>query len=94
MQDHTNHIPHEGERERRLQRAIVLQTLRRDHDTRWTHAELEAELGVGEDPSAVAYALARLQSAGVLERADADGEEAVRCSQATRCLEELELIAI
>lgn len=93
MQDHTDQIPREGDRERRLQRAIVVQTLRRDHDVRWTHAELEAELGAGEDPSAITYALARLQSAGVLQSAG-DADEAVRCSEATRCLDELELIAL
>lgn len=94
MQDHTNRIPREGERERSLQRAIVLQVLRRDHDARWTHAELQAELGEGDDPSAVTYALARLQSVGVLQRSDEDGEEGVRSSETTRCLDELELIAI
>lgn len=99
MQDPTSHIPREGERERSLQRAIVLQTLRRDHTARWSSAELQAQLGDGDDPSAVTYALARLQSVGVLQRAgaagdDDDEEEAVFCSPATRCLDELELIAI
>jgi hypothetical protein len=88
MQSQTKQIS--GEDERRVQRAIVLQTLRSDRDARWTGAELQAELGEA-DPGAIMEALAQLRQAGVLEGTD---EEEVKCSRAIIHLDELGLIAI
>jgi len=73
----------------RLERAIILQTLRDDHDSCWSQLELEAELG-RPDPTAIGDALTRLTQAGVVERSG----DAVRASRATLRLSELELIAI
>ena len=83
----TTQIPDEPER--RLQRAIVMQTLRSDRDADWTRARLEAELG-DIDPAAFTDALVQLRDAGVLHYVD----DEVRCSRATIHLDELELIAI
>jgi hypothetical protein len=87
MHDQTKQIP--GEREQQVQRAIVAHTLRDDHDARWARGELEAELK-DVDPLAIADALARLQTEGVVEL---DGET-VLASRATRYLDALELIAL
>jgi hypothetical protein len=87
MRDQTKQIP--SDRERRVQRAIVAQTLREDHDDRWARAELEAELG-DTDALTIADALARLESEGVI---DLDGET-VQASCATAYLDELEMIAL
>jgi len=86
----TTHTPSEpDEPGRRLQRAIVMQTLRSDRNAHWTRAGLEAELG-DTDPAAVADALVELHQAGVLNCID----DEVRCSRTTIHLDELELIAI
>jgi hypothetical protein len=87
MQDQTKQIP--SEHERRVQRTIVAQTLRDDHDRRWPRAELEAELG-DTDALAIADALARLESEGVIEL---DGET-VQASDAALHLDWLKMIAI
>jgi hypothetical protein len=87
MHRQTKQIP--GDRERQLQRAIVVQTLSENRDEGWSRARLEIEIGEA-DALRVADALAHLESEGVLEL---DGET-VRASDATLWLEELELIAI
>jgi hypothetical protein len=87
MHDQTNQIS--GDRERLVQRAIVAHTLRDDHSARWARSELEAELK-DVDRLAIADALTRLQTEGVVEL---DGE-IVLASSATRHLDALELIAL
>jgi hypothetical protein len=87
MHGQTKHIP--SDRERRLQRAIVVQTLSENRGQGWPRARLEIEIGEA-DVLRVADALAYLEGEGVL---DLDGET-VRASDATLCLDELELIAI
>ena len=87
MQDQTKQIPSEDER--RVQRAIVVQALRDDHDRRWPRAELESELGE-TDALAVADALAHLEGEGVIE---IDGET-VQASNAVLHLDRLEMIAL
>jgi len=72
-----------------LERAIVLQTLREDHGSRWSLGELTSELAEGE-PAKVEHALEHLLRERVLERA----ERGVQASRPTRRLNELELIAI
>jgi len=71
-----------------LERAIVLQLLRDDHDQRWSREELRTELDA--DAIAVESALRRLHGEGVLCLA----EEEVRASPAARRLDELGLISI
>jgi predicted transcriptional regulator len=85
MQDQTKHIS----RDRLLERAIVLQTLRDDRDEGWARIELAADLG-DADPIAIREALTRLEDEGVLEFAG----ETVRASRATVRLNDLEMIAI
>jgi SOS-response transcriptional repressor LexA len=87
MQDQTKQIPSDDDR--RLERAIVSQTLRDDHDRRWSRAELGAELGHA-DPMAIDNALTRLQGEGVVELTD----ETVRASRAAQRLDELGMIAV
>jgi hypothetical protein len=87
MHNQTNQIP--GDRDIRVERAIVLQALRDDHDERWSQAELQAELG-GEDATAIGEALVRLEAAGVVEIAD----EEVRASSVARYLNDLDVIAV
>jgi predicted transcriptional regulator len=87
MQDQTKQIS-DG-RDRRVERAIVLQTLRDDRQTGWPRAELAAELG-DADPIAVRKALMRLEEEGVIEFAG----ETVRASRAAVSLNELEMIAV
>jgi predicted transcriptional regulator len=87
MQDQTKHIS--GERDRLLERAIVLQALRDERDGDWARVELAAELG-GADPLAIREALTRLEGEGVIEFAG----ETVRASHATVRLNDLEMIAI
>lgn len=87
MQNQTKHIPSDNDRQ--IERAIVAQTLRDDHDCDWTRAELDAQLGhIG--PGVIGEALARLADEGVVELAD----ETVRASPATVRLEELGMIAV
>ncbi|HYM46100.1 MAG TPA: hypothetical protein VES65_08085 [Solirubrobacteraceae bacterium] len=78
-----------SDEDRRLERAIVLQTLRDDHDTGWPRPELEAELG-RPDPIAIGDALTRLNYEGVVELSG----ETVCASRAALRLSELELIAV
>lgn len=72
-----------------VERAIVLQILRDDHEERWAQAELVQEIPDFE-PAVLAEALARLERDGVLRRE----EQWVWVSRATRRLDELELISI
>ncbi len=79
-----------GDRETRIvERAIVLQVLRDDHEERWSRAELARELRDFQPPVLEA-ALARLELEGILHR---EGEQ-VWASRASRRLDELELISI
>lgn len=87
MQDQTKQIP--SDHDRRVERAIVLQTLRDDHDECWSRPELEAELD-HVDPIAIGAALTRMENEGVIELAG----EAIKASPATRCLNELGVIAL
>jgi DNA-binding HxlR family transcriptional regulator len=72
-----------------VQRAVVLQILRDDHEERWARAELAEEIP-DFAPAALDEALARLEREGVLHR-EADWIWAAR---AARHLDELELISI
>jgi hypothetical protein len=87
MQDQTKQIP--SDRDCPLERAVVSQTLRDDHDKRWSRAELEAELDP-TDPLAIGDALARLADHGVIELTG----ETVCASRAATHLDELEMIAV
>ncbi len=87
MQDQNKQV--RSSDDRRVEKAIVLQLLRDDHDERWSRAELEVEL-VPTGPLAISDALARLEAAGVLHLFG----EAVSASRATKRLDDLELIAI
>jgi hypothetical protein len=87
MQDQTKQIL--NDRDRRVERAIVLQTLRDDHDEGWSRAELETELA-HTDPLAIGDAITRLEGEGVIELAG----ETVRASRAAMHLNELGLIAV
>jgi hypothetical protein len=87
MQDQTKRVP--GEHERRLERALVSQTLRRDRPDGWLFAELAAELGE-TDSLAVRGVLADLGQTGVVEIIG----DSVRASHATKRLDELDMIAL
>ena len=87
MQDQTKQIP--GDSDRRVQRAVVAQTLRDDHEERWSRAELEAELA-RDAPTTIDDALHHLEIEGVIEIAG----ETVRASRATKHLDALEMIAL
>jgi hypothetical protein len=87
MHNQTNQIP--SDRDIRVERAIVLQTLRDDHDERWSQAELQAELD-GEDATAIGETLVRLEAAGVIELAG----ETIRASSVARYLNDLDVIAV
>jgi hypothetical protein len=78
-----------SDRDRRAERAVVLQVLRDDHDARWSRTELEDELGDVE-VSVIDGALASLCRDGVLHTADG----VVWASDAARRLDELELIGV
>jgi hypothetical protein len=78
-----------GDRDRRVERAVVLQVLRDDHDARWSRTELEGELADVEVP-VVDGALTSLCRDGVLHTADG----VVWASDAARRLDELELIGV
>ncbi|HXA53998.1 MAG TPA: hypothetical protein VNV37_03895 [Solirubrobacteraceae bacterium] len=73
----------------KIERAVVLQLLRDDHEQRWTRAELASEISDFE-AAAVEEALTRLEHDGVLRREGA----AVWASCAARRLDELELISV
>lgn len=87
MQDQTKQIPSDSDR--RVERAIVLQALRDDHDQGWSRAELEAGLDQA-DPIAISDALTVLNDEGVIELAG----ETVRASRAAMHLDKLGMIAI
>jgi DNA-binding HxlR family transcriptional regulator len=72
-----------------VERAIVLQILRDDHDERWTRAQLAAEIPDFE-PAVLDEALRCMEGDGVLQR---EGDSA-RATRAARRLDELELISI
>ncbi len=72
-----------------VERAIVLQLLREDHEQRWTRAELTREIPDFE-PAMLDEALTRLDREGVLHRQ----ESSVWASRAARRLDELELISV
>jgi|HubBroStandDraft_2_1064218.scaffolds.fasta_scaffold319406_2 DNA-binding HxlR family transcriptional regulator len=72
-----------------VERAIVLQVLRDDHEERWGRAELAQEIPDFE-PAVLDEALAELERDGVLRHE----ERAVCASRALRRLDELELISI
>jgi DNA-binding HxlR family transcriptional regulator len=72
-----------------VERAIVLQILRDDHEQRWARAELTREIPDFE-PALLDEALVRLERDGVLHRA----EGSVWAARAARRLDELELISI
>ncbi len=78
-----------SDEDRRLERTVVLQILRDDHDVVWSVGELEHELA-GPDPVAIGEALDRLDADGVLELSGAT----IRGSRAAWRLSELELIAV
>jgi hypothetical protein len=73
---------------RKVERAIVFQLLRDDHDERWSRDELATVLG--DDPSAIAAALERLREHKVLVEHD-DGIGASPC---VRRLDALAVIGI
>jgi hypothetical protein len=80
-----------------LERAIVLQLLRDDHERKWSRAQLRTELEAdGEEierealDEAIEEAVARLERDGVL---GATGQE-VWASNAARRLDQLELIGV
>ncbi len=87
MQNQTKQISTDDER--RLERALVSQTLRRDRAGDWPFSELAAELDDAK-PLALRGALANLAQAGVVEILGED----VRASPAARHLDELEMIAL
>jgi DNA-binding HxlR family transcriptional regulator len=66
MQGPTDERQHGGD-PRMVERAIVLQLLRDDHEQRWTRAELTREIPDFE-PAILDEALARLDREGVLHR--------------------------
>jgi DNA-binding HxlR family transcriptional regulator len=74
---------------RRIERAVVLQLLRDDHDERWSRAELEAEINDVE-PSVLSSAIAELERRGVVV---AQGEHVV-ASPCARHLDELGLVGV
>jgi hypothetical protein len=72
------------------ERAIVLQLLRDDHDERWSHTELQAEINHTE-PSALSSAVERLEQHGVVV-ASLDGY--ILASRCARHLDELGLMSV
>ena len=76
-----------------LERAIVLQLLRDDHERKWSRAQLRSELeadGEEIDREAIDEAVVRLEREGVLGAT----EREVWASSAARHLDELELIGV
>ncbi len=72
-----------------VERAVVLQILRDDHEERWPRIELAQEISDFE-PAVLEEALGRLGRDGVLQR---EGDS-VWAAYAARRLDELELISI
>jgi DNA-binding HxlR family transcriptional regulator len=81
---------HQSHSDRRgVERAIVLQLLRDDHDQEWSRAELEAEIGDVEQ-SVLSAAVQQLERNGVVI---AEGER-VLASRCARCLDALGLVSV
>ncbi len=78
-----------GRDARTVQRAIVLQVLRDDHEQRWSRMALAREIPDFE-PAAIERALTRLVRDGVVS----SERDRVCASRAARCLDELELIGV
>ena len=78
-----------GGEEPRLERAIVLQVLRDDHEPRWSRAELATEIAPGRLLD-MSVALARLQA----DRVVCVSGSWVWASRALGCLDRLGLIAV
>ncbi len=74
---------------RSVERAIVLQLLRDDHDERWSRAELEGEVNDVE-PCSLSSAIADLERQGVVV---AQGEH-ILASRCARHLDELGLVGV
>jgi hypothetical protein len=72
-----------------VERAIVLQLLRDDHDEQWSRAELQAEAD-DVKPSALSNAVERLQRQGVVTALD----DCVLASPCARRLDALGLVGI
>ncbi len=72
-----------------VERAVVLQILRDDHEERWPRAELAEEIS-DFDPAVLDEALERLERDGVLHRQG----DIVWAARAAQRLDELELISI
>lgn len=72
-----------------VERAIVLQILRDDHEERWSREELASAIPDFE-PTVLDRALARLHREGILQLA----EGCAFATRAPRRLDELELISI
>jgi hypothetical protein len=72
-----------------LERAIVLQLLRDDHERKWSREQLSAELAVDRS-EVIEQALGRLEKEGVIGFSD----EAVWASSTARHLDELGLIGV
>ncbi len=72
-----------------VERAIVLHTLRDDHQERWARTELAREIS-DLQPAVLDEALAHLERDGVLHRE----ESTVWATRAARRLDELQLIGI
>jgi DNA-binding HxlR family transcriptional regulator len=72
-----------------VERAVVLQVLREDHEERWPRMELAQEISDFE-PAVLEKALGRLGRDGVLRR---EGDS-VWAACAARRLDELELIGV
>jgi hypothetical protein len=72
-----------------VERAVVLQVLRDDHERRWSRAELESKLSDIER-DVFDGALSKLAATGVVHTEN----EHVCASDATRRLDELELIGV
>jgi hypothetical protein len=72
-----------------IQRAIVLQLLRKDHPREWSQAELEHEIS-RSDLLSISDALAQLEPEGVVV---VDGEQA-QASSCAHYLDKLDLIGV
>jgi DNA-binding HxlR family transcriptional regulator len=72
-----------------VERAIVLQVLRDDHEECWPRAELAREISDFE-PAVLDEALGRLERDGVLRRE----RDSVWAGRAARRLDQLELIGV
>ena len=72
-----------------VERSVVLEVLREDHEPWWSRAELEREI-YDVEPAAINAALERLREMGVIEL---DGER-VRASPCARYLDDLGMICI